>query len=485
MNELGRAEVEEKLIIKNSEDGKLSTERLIEGMKQKYNFFTDSATSERFLIRPDGICEEFADNIKMYISKYYYALTGKKTSDVDFTKSLLEWECANNKQTTYLRRAAVKQNGERVLYYRIGPQDHVRITSSGWDIVSPSDSKVLFRDSDLNCNQVMPKKGDKSLYELLSYLPLSGNQRILIMGVLVSSFIEDIDHPLVNISGDQGSGKTECACHIATIIDPGFDGIGDLAIEPPKKSDKMGLQMAGHAAIVYDNIQNFSQSQSDTTAVAATGGSILIRELYTSKHMIRLPLNLTIFLTGITSALYNPDVLDRSMNIPLTRIDKYVSKREFRELGDSLIPYILHEIFDILSSSIEKKSEYINPTNHRLSDFVTIMYLAAKYCGIEDEKVLSAIEENTSIGNETIIDSTPIAGVIMSMVNPGETKELTASQIYVQAKLRNVTTYKSSESIGRALKKIKLNLIEKGFTISDRDTNTKKYTITNNIGEKL
>lgn len=470
-------EAEERMIISNSSDGKIPIDRLIEGMKQKYNFFTDQVTSERFIIRPDGVCEPFGDNVNRYIAMFHYRLTGKKTADIDFTRTILEAECVNNTQNTHLRRAAVVEDNNRVLYYRLSPQEYIRVDASGWNTVSSPESKIWFRDSNLNAKQVSPTKGDKSLYELLSYLPLNDNQRILMMGVLVSSFIEDIDHPLVNINGDQGSGKTEVACHLATVIDPGFNGIGDLAIEPPKESDKMGLQLAGQAAIVYDNIVNFSQSQSDTIAVAATGGSLIIRDLYTTKNMIRLVLKLTVFLTGITSALYNPDVLDRAMNFPLTRIEEYVSKRKFREYGNEAIPHILYEIFDILSITIREKNEYINPTNHRLSDFITVMYLAGRYCGIEDEKILSAIEENDLIGNNTILDSSPLAGLIRMVVLPGQTKEISSSEMYDLACAHHIDTYKSPASIGKAFNKIKINLGNEGFLISNRDSNTKKYTI--------
>lgn len=275
------------------------------------------------------------------------------------------------------------------VWYRIAPiQDgvvidlgdddhtHVRITAGNVEI-GVSDSNVYFFRPAITKDMLLPAEtGD--LKKLSKYLNVHPTSAMLLIGwitfVLAHPKVSTSKYPILVLNGGQGSGKSSlCNNILSKLIDPSRIGLQLL----PANSKDLAIAAQNAHVLFYDNIRGFSQNMADILCVAATGGVISSRQLYTDADMATQNLHVALVLNGIHSFINQPDLAQRCLPIHLQTMpeEKRKSDTVLVQEFNADLPYIQRGLFDLIADIFKYLGKVPVTNPERMLDFV--QWLAA------------------------------------------------------------------------------------------------------------
>lgn len=286
---------------------------------------------------------------------------------------------------------------KQTLYYNLANSEKqlVRVAKNGVFVVDNSKMKVKFKPS---ITQVFPDLDSppEKLLELLQpfFRVESEGEQILLASFIVSSFVYEINHPLLVLSGSAGSAKSSTMEIIARIVDP--HSKNRLTMNPDRKS--MVSILGNRFFLAFDNLTVLKKWQSDLLCNASTGGSEPMRVLYTTSSTIEINVKGVVCLNGIAVVATEPDLLDRSLLIQLTRIpdDEYIPEDEIYKKLELAMPAILGSIFSTLSKAITLHETIEDFPRVRMQDFAKWAYCIAEAVGGYGEVFNNAYTRNRS-----------------------------------------------------------------------------------------
>ena len=276
----------------------------------------------------DGHRETFAINsedMRHFMRRKFFEMT-KETFGIglSFPKQLLNEELEQlsaralfdgPEQPVSLR---VSENSG-VLYVDLCDQKRraIRIGSLGWEIVEAP--PIFFRRTCGMLPLPIPEPGG-SIDELAPFLNVSPDHFVLVKGWLLAALRSQGPFPLLVLTGPAGSTKKTFARALRSLVDPNSIPLGP----PPRDSADLDVGALHSHVLAFDNISRLSQRLSDALCRVATGGGIAQREFFTRQEQVRFPhVARPMILNGITEFVTAPDLLDRSIILPL----RYVATR--------------------------------------------------------------------------------------------------------------------------------------------------------------
>jgi len=357
-----------------------------------------------------------------------------------------------------------------------GLHTRARITAGKVEQIAQG-SEALFYRTPVSSPMAMPASvGDINL--LKKYLNMDAVSVVLFTAWLSYT----LAHPKVSTSkfvilvlqGNQGSGKTSlCNNIILNLIDPSLIGVQILS------GNVKDLAIAAQNAHVlcFDNVREFKQSMADMLCIAATGGALTSRQLYSDadQHVVRM--HVALVLNGLHSFIDQPDLAQRCLPIHLQQLDESKRKSEAELVRDfqADAPAILRGLLDLIADVFLQLPtvEVTNP--ERMIDFV--MWLAAmeKAADIPAGIYQSEFSESLNQGQlDSILDNALAVAVMefaqrhSSDVWSGTPKEL-FNRLNEQA---TISTLRSREwppneiAMSKRLIPLKASLQTQGITVT-------------------
>ena len=282
-------------------------------------------------------------------------------------------------------RAFAEQAGvRRPVWYRVAPipngveidlcdevNTRVRITPGTVEIVARG-SETLFRRTPVSRPMAKPAEvGNRRL--LAKYLNVHVTAVPLLVGwlsyVLAHPKVPTNKFPILVLQGGQGSGKTSLTTNvILPLTDPNAVGVQIL----PNTPRDLAIAAQNAHVLAYDNVRSFKPAMSDVLCIAATGGAISHRQLYTDadQHVVRL--HVALILNGLHMFVTQGDLAQRCLPIQLERLPeaKRRTEAELRNAFEADLPAIQRGLFDLIARIFEylPTAEVTNP--ERMIDFV-------------------------------------------------------------------------------------------------------------------
>ena len=262
----------------------------------------------------------------------------------------------------------------------------------------------------------------------------------------------------------------------------------------PKSIDELTLQLNKNYMPSYDNIDYLTNEISDILCMAATGGGISKRELYTNDEEIILSFRRCVVLNGINNVVSRPDIVDRSVIAELERIEKQERKDEatlWQEF-DRDRPSILGGMFDALAKAMTIYPTISVKELPRMADYAKWGYAIAEALGLGGQKFLDAYNRNQDRVNQEVIADHPVASAVVAFM--ADRKEWTGTvaallgNLNEMAHKENMDTKdrlwpKRANILGRRLNEVKSNLQDMGICFSkEHDTAGTVITVTNAHG---
>ncbi len=246
----------------------------------------------------------------------------------------------------------------------------VRITAGKVEIASNSDT-VFYRTANTKAMALPAERGNWQL--LKKYLNVHPTEITLLVAwityTLAHPKMPSSKYPILVLQGNEGSGKSSlCKNIIIRIIDPSVIGVQVF----PQNAKDLAIASQNAHVLCFDNLRGFKANMADMLCIAATGGTITSRQLYTDADQQAIPLHVALVLNGIHSFIDTPDLSQRCLPIHLIAMEKAKRKSEdelTRELEADL-PAIMRGLFNLIASILSHlpNVEITNP--ERMIDFV-------------------------------------------------------------------------------------------------------------------
>lgn len=298
----------------------------------------------------------------------------------------------------------------------LGDDAHTRarITSGGVKIVE-SGSDVIFYRTATSKPMAMPGLiGDLTL--LNKYLNMSFQDMALMKAwisyTLAHPKIASSKYPILVLQGNEGSGKTSlCKNIIIRLIDPSTIGVQVF----PHNAKDLAIASQNAHVLCFDNLRGFKANMADMLCIAATGGTITSRQLYTDADQQAIPLHVALVLNGIHSFIDTPDLSQRCLPIHLIAMEKAKRKSE-DDLASELeadLPAIMCGLFELIASILNHLPDVEITHPERMIDFVTWLAAMEKANGVPSGVYQIEYSNTLQQGQlDTLMDNSLAASIV-------------------------------------------------------------------------
>jgi len=349
----------------------------------------------------------------------------------------------------------------------------VGVTSDGWEIIA--EPPILFRRYAHQRPHPEPVRGG-DLHDLLRFVNLrDSSQGLLLLAYTVCCFVPDIAHPIPVLHGPQGSAKTTLFRILRALIDPSATAVLSFS----RDATQLVQQLSHHWAPFYDNITGLPDWTSDMLCRAVTGEGFSKRELYSDDEDVIYQFRRCVGLNGVNVAAHRPDLLDRCILFglepiePARRRPEEATWREFEEAR----PRLLGSILDALSRAMALHGSVRLTRLPRMADFALWGCAVAKALGHSEDEFMAAYEGNTEVRNEEALQASPVAAMVMELMDAQAEWEGTPSELLAEletvAEQHRVNTKssawpKAAHALSRRLNEVRPNLAAVGIDLAMR-----------------
>jgi len=195
------------------------------------------------------------------------------------------------------------------------------------------------------------------------------------------------------------------------------------------------IAASNERALSYDNLSGMPEHLSDSFCCLATGASLGTRELYTDDEEIVLSAMRPCAFNGIDILSYRGDLLDRTLDAELSRIEEKDRKteKEIDAAFEAVWPQILGLILDATVMGLKREDEIQAPNLPRMADFCKWVMACEPALPWKEGEFLEAYEKQAEDSKSTAVDGDPVARAIldlaMNYAQTGETFEGTATEL--------------------------------------------------------
>jgi len=480
-------EVDGKATDQGSEKKLPASEHLIRIAREKCQFFTDQ-TDTAFVQVPVGNHLETwpleSRQFSRWVASEYHKLRGKAPySQALADARLILWGNCEQGPTYKLHNRVAWHEG--ALWYDLADKNWraVKVTAEGWEIVD--EPPILFRRYEHQQPQVKPVQGGH-VSELLSLLNLPDDERLklLLQVYLLSCFLPDIPHPILSLSGPQGSAKSSFFRTLRTVVDPSATG----TLSFPRDQGELVQALQHNWQAYFDNVTTLPLWLSDSLCRASTGEGISKRRLYTDDEDMIYTYKRVVAINGIVNPANRPDFLDRCIIVNLERIadDQRRTEKELRAALAQKLPTILGGCFDALAHAIAVYPTMNLPALPRMADFAKWGACIAEGIGHTYQQFLDAYQTNIAELNELALEAQPFAQAIIALTDEFDGWQGTAGQLLEDAARIAGEQGISTESeawpgspswASKDLKTAQVNLEQEGIRIERRTERGRRLII--------
>jgi hypothetical protein len=286
----------------------------------------------------------------------------------------------------------------------------VEIQATGWQVVDRPD--VHFRRSAGQRALPVPAR-DGSIALLRKYVNVESADLPLLTGWLTAALRPTGPHPILVITGEQGSAKSTLARICRLLVDPHST---PLRAEPKDHRDLMVATLHGWVQ-AYDNLSAMPDWFSNGLCRLVTGGGISTRGIFTNHEEVVWSAHRPVILTSIDDIVRRPDVIDRSIFLQLRSIAPSSRRCEEDLWAEFMLDYprILGGLLDVVADGIRLRPTVKLAELERMADFTRWGESAAQGAGWSPGTFVTAYRANRQAVNSVMLEDSPLAQAMLSL----------------------------------------------------------------------
>ena len=396
------------------ERGKPSqAQQLTQLARERYTFGV-STTGDPFAVPARGpmvaVTPRGGRSLRAELAAAYLRGTGKPPSQQALTNALTALEGIALATTPAARLALrVAKAGDQLVLDMGGDDGRViLIDRLGWTVSRPS--PVLFRRTPLTGVLPTPEHGG-DLAGLWDIINVAERDRGLLLADMVAAYFPDMPHPIMALTGEQGTGKSTATRVIVSLLDPSPVPLR----KPPKDVETWAVAAGGSHVVAVDNVSTVPDWFSDSLCRASTGDGDVRRQLYTDGDLFVFAFKRVVILNGIDWGAVRGDLADRLIAVELERIPETVRARDddLTQRWEATAPGILGGLLDLVAEVIRVLPTIQLHRSPRMADFA---HIAA---AVDDVTGYRSLDRYLELAGELAADavtSDPVLAAITNLV---------------------------------------------------------------------
>jgi hypothetical protein len=302
----------------------------------------------------------------------------------------------------------------------------VVIDGDGWEIADAS--PVLFRRTRLTSPMPTPvrtaKDGPDPFDRLRDLLNVSEAGFRLMIAWMVAGLFPAIPHPILSLSGEQGTAKSTTGRMLVSLIDPSPAPLRAA----PKDVKDWTVQAAASWTVMLDNVSTIPAWFSDTLCKGVTGEASVGRALYTDDDVNVLQIQRVIGMTTIDAGALKGDLAERLLMVELDPIPPHKRRTDewVKTAFEAAAPVILGGLLDLTSKVLATLPTVNVAELPRLADFAKIL------AAIDEINGWATLMEFTNLAREiteAVIEADPFADAARALIHEKKNWTGTAARL--------------------------------------------------------
>jgi hypothetical protein len=239
--------------------------------------------------------------------------------------------------------------------------------------------------------------------------------------------------PLVAMIGDKGSAKTSVLRRLGQLLfGPQFNVM--QLTRDPRDFDAAATT---DAFVVVDNADTDEPWLPDRLAIAATGGTIKRRRLYSTNALVEYPVTAFLGITSRTPHFVREDVADRLLLFQVERMEKYTAEGNLRQKlvteRNVLMTELVGELQGVLRAlELNRDKQY--DVSFRMADFGQFVLKVADSDGRLPEAE-AMFERLSKVQLASTIQDDPVIELLEDWVRGHTGEEVSTAQLFAALKM--------------------------------------------------
>jgi energy-coupling factor transporter ATP-binding protein EcfA2 len=275
-----------------------------------------------------------------------------------------------------------------------------------------------------------PERGG-SLDLLRNHVRLSDDGFTLLLAFLVQCLRPVGPYPILELTGEQGSGKSTAAKMIRALVDPSHIPIRTR----PRKERDLVIAAENAWALAFDNMSGVQPWLSDALCRLSTGGGFGTRKLYADREEEIFYARRPMILNGINRLAGRSDLADRAIRLELEAIPEAERRTEADVWADfeQDRPRIIGALFGAVSTALQCAGNVELERLPRMADFARWAVAAEPAFPSHlntnpggESAFLDAYESNREEASEEAVEADTVSACVRAMLDdekrhtPGE-----------------------------------------------------------------
>ena len=370
------------MILKKMTDATKDSDKAFNLLSENVEFFRDKSNGNLVAVYEENkkrtwayVDIKFLIRVitKLYLTQYNTTLSNSNAYNAAAAVMSIADSC--NKSCIISNRICKYCNS---IYYNLDNKYTVSILTKGIKLFYTDSLDILFTNNN-NLPQVMPTF-DREPSDFPSIIKdifnIDDEYAFLFSMYIITALIPDINHPILCLTGDYGSGKSTAMYFLSKIISPTKKSLFTLN----SNINDLVSTLSNNYFVAFDNIRKITPEVADILCQAVTGGSLSKRKLYSDNDEVSIDLHSLVCLNGYAINIEYPDLADRCIVISLKRIEAIHrrTETEIKENFNKMLPELLGTAFKIISKALRNiKNVEINELP-RMADFSKWGYVIAE-----------------------------------------------------------------------------------------------------------
>lgn len=286
----------------------------------------------------------------------------------------------------------------------------IHVTADGWQVLDRS--PVLFKRTELTMAMPEPVRGG-SRDELRRVLNVSDASWPALWAYLVASFIPEIPHPILYLSGQQGAGKSTAARSMAGLIDP-----SSVPLRPaPRDAARWHFTAVGSWCGCLDNVSTLTAELQDCLCKAATGDGYVARELYTNNGLVVHAYRRVVMLTSIDAGALRGDLVDRLLPVELELIpdDQRRTEKEVLAEFEAIRSRVLGALLDDVAAVLRLRPTIQLNGLPRMADFAVILAALDRHIGGDFASLAYFLGQREHLAHD-VLEADPVGPAVVEFM---------------------------------------------------------------------
>lgn len=360
----------------------------------------------------------------------------------------------------------------------------LEISADGFKVLE--ESPVLFRRTEDMDEIPIPIFENTSDYMRLSkYINFDKLEDLnMIVAFIMATFRPTMPKPILNLTGEAGSGKSTNSRVIRKFTDPAKQ---KNLLKKEIDMKELPLAAANQYLLAFDNLSGISKEGSDLLCVVSTGGVMTARKLYTNSEEEIVDLKKAVILNGIDEISKRQDLVSRSLFVdtPKLKDEDKRTEDEIWKAFESDYPYILGSLVNAVSCGLKNKGNDVS-SYPRMMDFGRFIADCSPALDWDEGYWQTIYTDNQTVGVEQSIESDPFAAALVEMMEQAAKDTIFLWQGTSSELLKALSDRLSHEDtiynkawprynqVKNRLRRISPSIATKGITWEERKTNGKQ-----------